>query len=93
MAALLGIASSLVIARAGPLTPLGRRAPSVLTRPGVLGVAFVLGLRGTGGIVASVLGIPRTTASFRVLNLVIYSPLCLGLVAAIVRMEERAAPV
>ncbi len=93
VAALLGIASTLVVARARPLTPLGRRAPGVLTRPGVLGVALVLGLRGAGGIVAGVLGVPRTAASFRVLNLVIYSPLCLGLGAAIVRMEKQPEPI
>lgn len=93
VAGLLGVASTLVAARARPMTPLGHQAPTVVTRPGVLGIAVVLGLRGAGGIVASALGVPPTTSKFRWLNLVIYSPLCLGLAAAIVRMEKQPEPV
>ena len=93
VASLLGIASALVAARAHPHTLFGQRIPTVVTRPGVLGVAAVLGLRGAGGIVSSALGIPHTTSTFRVLDLVIYSPLCLGLAVAIARMEKQPEPV
>ncbi len=88
VAGLLGVASTMVVARARPKSSFGRRLPTVVTRPGVVGVAVVLGLRGAGGIISAALGIPQTTSAFRVLDLVLYSPLCLGLAAAIWRMER-----
>ena len=88
VAGLLGVASTMVVARARPKSSFGRRLPTVVTRPCVVGVAVVLGLRGAGGIISAALGIPQTTSAFRVLDLVLYSPLCLGLAAAIWRMER-----
>ncbi len=88
VAGLLGIASALVAARAHPASSFGRRLPTVLTRPAVIGVAFILGLRGVGGLISGALGLPKTTSTFRLLDLVLYSPLCLSLGAAILRMER-----
>lgn len=92
VAGLLGIASGLVAARAHPATSFGRSLPPVVTRLGMLGVAVVLGVRGAGGITFSALGIPQTTSTFRVLDVVLYSPLCLGLAKAIMRMEKQPDP-
>ena len=89
VASLLGVASTLVAVRSRPSTPLGRRFPTAISRPGVLVVAAALGLRGGGGMFSSIIGVPKTTSTFRVLDLVLYSPLCLGLATAIMRMEKK----
>ncbi len=88
VAALLGVASAIVAARAHPGSSFGRRFPTIVTRPAVIAVAVVLGLRGAGGLVSSAIGRPATTSTFRVLDLVLYSPLCLSLGAAILRLER-----
>jgi Protein of unknown function (DUF3995) len=88
VAGLLGAAATLVYARANPDSPIGRKVPPPLPRLGVLAAATVLGIRGAVGLIGGALGFPRTTDIFRVLNLVVYSPLCIALAAAILRTEK-----
>ena len=93
VAGLLGAAAVVVTARTFPRTQLGRQLPGLVTRPGVLIIGTVLALRGAGGLLVSALGIPSTTSQFRVRNLALYSPICLALACALVRLERsNAAP-
>ena len=88
VAALLGAATFIAAARSFPRTRLGRRIPGLITRPGIVVIAAVLVLRGAGGLLSSAIGVPTTSSSFRTLNLVAYSPLCLALAAALARLEK-----
>lgn len=88
VAGLLGVATIVVTARTFPRTRLGRRIPSLVTRPGVLAIGAVLVLRGAGGLLSSAVGVPTTSSAFRTLNLVAYSPLCLALALALARLER-----
>lgn len=72
VALLLGVAGYLVVARAGLVTALG---PGWLSLVGTGGVAAVLALRGTVGLVMS----SRRNTDFARLDRRYYSPLCLVL--------------
>lgn len=88
VAGLLGAATFIVAARSFPRTRLGRRVPGFVTRPGVVVIGAVLALRGVGGLLSGAIGVPATSSTFRTLNLVAYSPLCLALAAALARLEK-----
>lgn len=88
VAGLLGTATVVIAARSFPQTRLGRRLPGLVTRPGVVVIGAVLALRGAGGLIVSALGTPATAATFRVLNFVAFSPLCIALAAALARLER-----
>jgi hypothetical protein len=88
VAGLLGAAAALVSARAKPDAQPGRHVPIALAGMGSYTVGAVLALRGAVGVALSAVGAPATTPQFRLLNLIVYSPLCLALAAAIVRMER-----
>jgi Protein of unknown function (DUF3995) len=88
VAALLAAATTLVLSRAKPQSTVGKAIPPLVSRFGSSAVAGVLAARGLGGLVVGALGVPRTTSTFRVLDLVLYSPLCLALAAAVLRIEK-----
>ncbi|MFD9484984.1 DUF3995 domain-containing protein [Streptomyces sp. NPDC059991] len=89
VAAALGAASYLIAARAG-LVPQVR--PRRLVRHGVWGVAGVLLLRGTAGLVSSGLTPTSRPPEFIRWDLALYSPLCLTLggLTAYVAASTRA---
>ena len=87
VAALLGVAGAIVAARANPQSRPFNTLPPILSRVGAGTAAAILALRGAGGLIVGALGVPATTSTFRVLNLAIYSPLCLALALAIQRTE------
>jgi hypothetical protein len=89
VAALLSAASVIVVARTRPRSRLGKVVPPILSSVGSNAVAGVLAVRAVGGVAASVLGFPRTSPTFRLLDLVVYSPLCLALALAIRRIDRR----
>jgi Protein of unknown function (DUF3995) len=87
VAALLGAAGVIVAGRAHPKSAISKALPPILSRTGAGAVSAVLALRGGLGLLGGVLGVPATTSTFRMLNLAIYSPLCLALALAIQRIE------
>jgi hypothetical protein len=88
VAGLLAAATALVAGRARPGSRVAHLVPPPIAALGTATVGGVLALRGAGGLLTSALGAPSTTDRFRVLNLALYSPLCLALAAAIHRMER-----
>ncbi len=89
VAVLLGAASVLIASRARPESFVGRVIPLPVAVLGSTVVASVLAVRGFGGLVMGVVGFPETTPSFRTLDLIAYSPLCVALAVAI-RRSGRA---
>ncbi len=79
VAGLLGIASSLVVARTRPKSRIAKIAPDPIAGLGVGVLGSVLAARGVLGFVGSATNLLHTTPEFRRLNLVIYSPLCIAL--------------
>lgn len=79
IAGLLGTASGLVAMRSRATDP----KAFALSHLGTVTVGSVLLLRGGGGLVVSSLGVVSETAAFRRANLLLYSPLCLALGAAV----------
>jgi Protein of unknown function (DUF3995) len=81
VAALLATASGFVVARTHPTSRIGWVVPAPISGLGVSAVAVVLAARGALGWVGSAAKLLPTTAEFRRLNLLVYSPLCLLLAA------------
>jgi hypothetical protein len=88
VATLLASATAIVVARAKPRSALGKLLPPIMTSVGSNAVAGVLATRGVAGVAMSVVGLPHTTPMFRLLDLVLYSPLCLALALAIRRIDR-----
>lgn len=93
VAGALGAAAGATLARGRAAT-----AGAATTRPttrleslGVRGAAAVLAARGLAGLAVSGAGLRRTTARFRILDLSVYSPLCLALAGGLAAVERQAA--
>lgn len=87
------VLAALLVAAQG--NAIGRLGPDWLFRLGTWAVAAVLLLRGLGGLVASAL-LNSGTETFRQLDLVVYSPLCLLLAvgaAAVAVLRRDSASV
>lgn len=91
VAALLAVAAALVACRGGALR---RRGPAWIYPWGTWIVAAVLLLRGLGGVVVSASGLGGAPDAFRHWDLVVYSPLCvlLGAAVAAVALRRDDAP-
>lgn len=86
VAGLLGAAAYLVLVRSGALSS---GLPDRLVELGTWGVAIVLLARGGWGLVESGSGLGDAPASYRSLDLRIYSPLCLTLGGLVALMALR----
>lgn len=92
LAGLLGAAAVLVLVHGGLLPAPGGRLPAALARLGTLSVGAGLLLRGVVGLVwATGLGADPGDA-FYWLNLLLYTPLCLGLALGVRRMVTPGSP-
>jgi hypothetical protein len=74
-------AAGLVTARTRPRSVFGRSLPAPLVELGVVTAGGVLALRGIVGPVVSSLKLVRTTAEFRRLDVLLFSPVCIALAA------------
>ena len=86
VAALLSVAAALIAGRGGALR---RQGPAWIYRWGTWTVAVVLLLRGFGGLVVSAVGLGAAPDTFRHWDLVVYSPLCVLLGAAVAVVATR----